>query len=1189
MGFLRRLIRPPVLLTTGGVMLGATGLALTRIFGLSLLIAVLLVVTIVLVSVILILMRQLKTARGAEEIERTITRQADRDIDRSLPGQTAEMEGMKSELLTAIEALKSSKLGRWGQRGALSSLPWYLVIGPAGAGKSTLLAHSGLHFLDADAKRGPRAVRGMGGTRSFDWWIAEEGLFLDMAGRALAPAYDFEDKEDWLSLLGVLRKQRRGSAINGVVVTVGIDQLADSPESEVDALAGRLRDRLEELVHHLGVVFPVYILFTKCDRLAGFSEFAAGLAPEESGQPWGAAFPLDQIRSLGGPALFDTEFGRLVSVLSARRLAQLADIPAPEQRVRAFLFPTQLERLRPAMHRFLDQLFESGPLEEGPLFRGFYFTSAVQEGEAVERILRAEAASLGLAAPKPPPAPAAAGNYFVHDLFARVVPADQDLAAPSGKSVVEGGRRRVVVFAALAVLFLLMAITLFALSRASGVLISNTRQAAVEAARSVRPDVPIMQNLLALEDLRARVVEVDSLTRRKPAWRRLGGYAGDAILDPSLELYTHKALETLLAPAVKEMEGRLIQVTDSGEADFLRYFSLFRAWRLLTEPTQMRAEDASLVGDEMARAMATRLAFASPTDRERFPELLRTQISYLIAHGDRVARLFPDHYRGADPDLVTRGAARLRSTWDSSQFYRQLLVEVEPGLQPADLKSLVGATGLLTGTAQVPGAFTRAGWEKQVKPRLDAYRAQMGRDWVVAHAFDGRPPDVGGDILAAYTREYSEQWVRFLNDVSLSAPRDLPEAAQLLKAAAEADSPLLRLLKAVGEETFLGVDPSSEMGPVSRDFEIVHEFFVTPGAEERTQKLRSIFTRFVQKLRGGKREEEKDNLLDRDQSPSALYQKLLAAAHEKVLASAQPGAPVAVMKTLMAEGDETTNPLKQVVFWVQLLAEGYRGTVAVEPVSRLLLLPASATVVTMQSGLRSEVNTKWGLLVAQPFQRTLAGKYPLVEGGPDAALFDFNEFFRPGGTFWSFYDQELKPYLFEDGTPRAQESGDAPFSADLRDCLRKASEIREALFAADPSAASVRFSVRTTPPRIEGPHVNVRWVSFDVGGAFATYSMGPPIWQVLTWPGQDPTAGAALRANVVGGPPAESREQQGPWGLFRLLDQGQFGQVDRPTPTVTWGLPSGASRLSVVYELQPGSARHPFHPGFLRFRLPDAL
>jgi type VI protein secretion system component VasK len=130
------LLRPPVLIPTGLAVFGATALLLFHLLGLSLLLAVLIVLTIVLIVVILLLFRQLRAARAAEEIEKTITRQADRDIERSVPGQSADAETMKAELLAAIQGLKGSRLGKRHGQTVLSTLPWYMVIGPAGAGRA---------------------------------------------------------------------------------------------------------------------------------------------------------------------------------------------------------------------------------------------------------------------------------------------------------------------------------------------------------------------------------------------------------------------------------------------------------------------------------------------------------------------------------------------------------------------------------------------------------------------------------------------------------------------------------------------------------------------------------------------------------------------------------------------------------------------------------------------------------------------------------------------------------------------------------------------------------------------------------------------------------------------------------------------------------------------------------------------
>ena len=75
-------------------------------------------------------------------------------------------------------------LGKSGKNSKdLLELPWYMIIGPPGSGKTTLLSNSGLQFPLAD-RFGRAAVRGVGGTRSCDWWFTSEAILLDKIGRA---------------------------------------------------------------------------------------------------------------------------------------------------------------------------------------------------------------------------------------------------------------------------------------------------------------------------------------------------------------------------------------------------------------------------------------------------------------------------------------------------------------------------------------------------------------------------------------------------------------------------------------------------------------------------------------------------------------------------------------------------------------------------------------------------------------------------------------------------------------------------------------------------------------------------------------------------------------------------------------------------------------------------------------------
>src|SRR5262249_12235614 len=86
---------------------------------------------------------------------------------------SAEVAELSKRLKEALDLLKKSKAAkRWG-RGWLYQLPWYMFIGPPGSGKTTALTNSGLNFPLAD-QLGKNAVRGVGGTRSCDWWFTDD-------------------------------------------------------------------------------------------------------------------------------------------------------------------------------------------------------------------------------------------------------------------------------------------------------------------------------------------------------------------------------------------------------------------------------------------------------------------------------------------------------------------------------------------------------------------------------------------------------------------------------------------------------------------------------------------------------------------------------------------------------------------------------------------------------------------------------------------------------------------------------------------------------------------------------------------------------------------------------------------------------------------------------------------------------
>src|SRR5262245_15049925 len=203
-------------------------------------IAILVTALAVTTVVTIIVVRRMQAAKAAREIEKSLAKQAAAFAQNARPDQAGDIEAMQGEFNKAVRALKSSRLARQGHN-ALAALPWYMIIGPPGAGKSTALKNSGLQFPYLSSRGG--GVRGVGGTRNCDWWLTNEAIILDTAGRY---ATEDDDQEEWFAFLDMLKRNRARRPINGVLVAVNVAELGGATEEEVGDLAKRIRDRVDE-------------------------------------------------------------------------------------------------------------------------------------------------------------------------------------------------------------------------------------------------------------------------------------------------------------------------------------------------------------------------------------------------------------------------------------------------------------------------------------------------------------------------------------------------------------------------------------------------------------------------------------------------------------------------------------------------------------------------------------------------------------------------------------------------------------------------------------------------------------------------------------------------------------------------------------------------------------------------------
>ena len=377
-----------------------------------------------------IVFRRLQARSKARSIEAEIRAQGQVHLDALPPTSRSDMEELQERFDEALESLRASKLGR----GALYALPWYVIIGPPGSGKTTAITESGLNFPFLKGKSQGRGIRGLGGTRNCDWWFTDQSILLDTAGRYTTQS---EDRDEWLSFLGMIKRSRQQKPINGVMVAIAITDLLGATQEAIEQHAVTIRERIDELVKELEVVFPVYLVFTKCDLLDGFVESFNTLSKDERAQVWGATFSEEAGDSRETAKRFREEFGALCGRVDEERLRLLIpDQPAEKQR-KILSLGMQMRSAAQPLGDFVAKLTEPNPYSEGSELRGFYFTSGTQEGAPIDFVMDKMSSALGLApgAASSPMLDAEAKSYFLRDLFADVMYGDRDLAHSSSAAL----------------------------------------------------------------------------------------------------------------------------------------------------------------------------------------------------------------------------------------------------------------------------------------------------------------------------------------------------------------------------------------------------------------------------------------------------------------------------------------------------------------------------------------------------------------------------------------------------------------------------------------------------------------------------------------------------------------------------------------------------------------------------------
>jgi type VI secretion system protein ImpL len=1171
---------------------------------------------------------------ASTELGSLIEQQANDAARKATVANRAEVEALRNRIQQAVRTIKTSKLGEVSGASALYQLPWYVVIGNPAAGKSTAIINSGLQFPFAD-KNG-KVIQGIGGTRNCDWFFTSEGILLDTAGRY---SVHEEDRNEWLGFLGLLKKYRPKAPINGVIIVASVEELTNAKPEDTINLAKNLRQRMQELTEKLEVFAPVYLVFTKADMIAGFSEFFQDNNWDRD-QVWGASLPFDVEGRKDAVTAFNEHFDELYEGLKEISVAHMSLARGQVMPPGLLTFPLEFMALKSSMKMFIATLFEENPFQFKPVFRGFYFTSALQKSAGSSGSRRRIEQMFGL---EPEPLKQdethlfARHGFFLRNLFSKVIFADKELVRQFVSR--ERNRRRQWVFGA-AVLSLGLMLGLWSWSYVGNArLVANVQADLDKVVRLQQDTIELHTRLEALEILQDRLEQLQRYRDDRPWAISLGLYQGTVLESKLRDEYYAGLREVMLKPVMTTIESFLVEV--NANADRLQPLTAVPAQTGVSLNSTGAGQFQDLAPTNVSDAYNALKTYLMLSDRQHLEaghlndQLTRFWRGWLetnrgnlpreqmIHSAEKMITFYLGHSTDANWPLGETKLALLDQTRETlrrvvrgmparERVYADIKARASTRFAPMTVASIVGPenVAIVQGSYAVPGTFTKEAWDGYVQQAIkDAANSQsQSNDWVLNTTaqddltLEGSPEQIQKALAALYKSEYTQEWQRFLQGVSVAEFGNFAQAVERMNRLGDPqDSPLNKLITALYDQTAwdnpsllnaglqnaqrgfvewfrqtilrqspsgvtVNVDASKgmqvPMGPIGKEFAAVAKLMI---AKDRDRTLLHDYLNLLSKVRSRFNQMSTQG----DVGPSAI--KLMS-------------------QTLEAGNSELAEALK---FVDEQMLVGMTDSQK-QTLRPMLVRPLVQAYAVVIAPAETELNRSWNALVYQPFQRSLASKYPFVSSSRvEATNTEISKVFGPDGAIAKFTNDTLGLLVVRRGdelTPRTWadlgitltpefQANIGPWLAVLPGASANASEA-----AADPQTL---FQIKPLP----SPGVTEYTLQID--GQQLRYRNGAAQWINFVWPGTQGDPGAKISATTYNEQVVEIVNYSGRYGLEKLVNSAQRTRKEDGVFQLSWA--AGSATVSVELRIirnaqaTTASTSGATSRGFLGMQLPSSV
>lgn len=1040
-----------------------------------------------------------------------------------------EPSGIADIDLLVQEALRRLKASPVGRGATLRSLPLVFLVGDSGATKTTTILHSALdpELLAGHVYRDNTVLP----TQVLNIWYTRQAIFADVAGGLLA------QPSRWKRLVKLVQPGRIFTAVGRgqqapraaiVCFDCGNFLQPGASESTISA-ARRFAARMQEVSHLLSISFPVYVLFTKLDKVSFFTEFARGLSQEEASEVLGVTLP---VRSSAAGVYAEEETRRLTKAfdeifysLAEKRLDLLTREFEPDKLPGIYEFPRELRKLRTLLVQFLVDLARPSQLSVNPFLRGFYFSGVrpvivgdvvpaapqVQSAEAMmdggaTRIFYAGGPQVAQAAAAPP---RAGGSrkvpqwVFLTQLFNNVIVKDRVALAASGFSTRVNLLRRVALAMVIAA-GMICAIGFLVSFLGNHRLESNVRTALREA-QTVQPppasQVPSMADLEKLDVLRRELVTLSAYRKvGAPLSLRWGLYVGDRIYPDAKKVYYERFAQLLF----NETQARLLGALQSLPAKpgsnepndrYEKTYQDLKAYLMTTSNHEKSTREF------LAPVLAEHWTAGRNIDPERVGMATR-QFEF---YSTELAASNP--YSSAnDSAAISHARSYLSQFGGTDRFYVPLLSEASRKNPDVSFnRQFPDSRDIIDSSYTVRGPFTQGGFAFMQSAIRNSSNYMHGEEWVLGKvaASDLDEASLQQKLTERYHQDFIEQWRNVLQRSRVRGYANLSDARNRLDRLTNPSSPLLEFLWFVSHHTNVDVP---EISSIFHPVQIV----VPPGPADRPpdQFVDSPTKAYIDSL--FQLRSDIDTAL---QSPTGPADPALL----NQISRTEGVAEGAARRTIGGAIDQRFHTENEV----------YR--MLVEPITN---------VRNVTTGVPVEALNAAGQGFCSQFAQ-ISGKYPFnPKSTQDAPIDQVNSIFAPRtGALWIFYDKQLKQYLPAPGPPFSPlPGGTVRLNQNFVQFFNRAAAFSKAMYGSD--SQTPRFSYTLT----EMPS-NVERLALRIGNETLS---GTGTHKTLTWNGAPDEHVEVVKGGET------LKNFSGPWSIFRFASSAPKSETSPAGTTLEW-------------------------------------